>query len=61
MEHIGYMGEKINVNKIFVEETEEITPFRRPRHNMGFNGMIIVGETRRKNVEYIYCCEGKEE
>ena len=61
MEHIGYMGQKINVHKIFLGETEEITPFGRARHNTVCNGTINVGETRRKNVEYIYRCEGREQ
>jgi hypothetical protein len=51
MEHIGYMGEKINVHEIFVRETEETTPFGRHRHNIICNGLVNVGETWRKNVE----------
>jgi len=53
-----YIEERINVHKLFVGDNEEITPFGIPRHNLGCNGLINVGETRRKNVECICCCEG---
>jgi len=51
MERTGYMREKINVHNIIVGETEEITQFGRPRHNLSGNSVVNVGETCRKNVE----------
>jgi hypothetical protein len=50
MEHIVYMGEEINVHKIFIGETEEITRFRRPRHNISCYCINNVGGRWRKNV-----------